>query len=495
MAKKRNALPARRAERAAVVSAGMAADFTQDRLLQQLTSMTEPDVVLQKAGVSREQLRVLLGDDEIFQAAETRNDALYATPWRLEPSDGDAADLVFAQLSRWLPVILRTAMQARYFGYSVIRADWANEGGQNIWSAVSDLPMRWFQPRSGGDLRFFPADGRGGVEGIRVHEQYPWRIFPTYNNPTYDNPRGDALLARLYWPWFFRNEGWKFWGKFLERFGAPLLVGKAGDGGSPAEMMQALLQAHGQAALGINHDDEVQAIQSGSNGDSFDKFETASIRRIQKVILGQTLTSGTDGGSGNRALGGVHNDVRIDKRNSDIQLVTPTVQAMVDALLVWNGYAPGDVVFSMSDGKGLEAERAARDATLYGVGVRFSRQYFEDEYNLSADHFMMDGEQPQAGLPIAARSLMAGPRFTPEQQQLEQLADTAIAQAGQPIEAKAMQKLVARCSDPGELERELFKLLPTATRQEFNRALGDALYVADLQGWADSEVGHANQSD
>ena len=82
--------------------------------------------------------------------------------------------------------------------------------------------------------------------------------------------------------------------------------------------------------------------------------ETASIRRIQKVILGQTLTSGTDGGSGNRALGGVHNDVRIDKRNSDIQLVTPTVQAMVDALLVWNGYAPGDVVFSMSDGKGLE---------------------------------------------------------------------------------------------------------------------------------------------
>lgn len=495
MAKKRNALPARRAERAAVVSAGMAADFTQDRLLQQLTSMTEPDVVLQKAGVSREQLRVLLSDDEIFQATETRNDALYATPWRLEPSEGEAADLVFAQLSRWLPVILRTAMQARYFGYSIIRADWVSEGGQNVWSAISDLPMRWFQPRPGGELRFFPADGRGGIDGVRVHEQYPWRVFATYNNPTYDNPRGEALLARLYWPWFFRNEGWKFWGKFLERFGAPLLVGRAGDGGSPAEMLQALLQAHGQAALGINHDDEVQAIQSGSNGDSFDKFETASLRRIQKVILGQTLTSGTDGGSGNRALGGVHNDVRIDKRNSDIQLVTPTVQAMVDALLVWNGYAPGDVVFSMSDGKGLEAERAARDATLYGVGVRFSRKYFEDEYNLSADHFEIEQVQAAPRPAVMALQASAGPRFTPEQQQLEQLADTAIAQAGQPIDSGVLARLVARCSDPGELERELFKLLPTATRQEFNRALGDALYVADLQGWADSEVGHANQSD
>ena len=89
----------------------------------------------------------------------------------------------------------------------------------------------------------------------------------------------------------------------------------------------------------------------------------------------------------------------------------------------------------------------------------------------------------------------AAQRFTPEQQQLEQLADTAIAQAGQPIDSGALAKLVSRCSDPGELERELFRLLPTATRQEFNRALGDALYVADLQGWADSEVGHANQSD
>lgn len=498
MAKKRNALPERRGERAPIVSSSMSADFTQDRLLQQLTSLIEPDEVLSRAGVSREQLKALLGDDEIFQCVETRNDALLSTPYRLEPSEGDAAELVYGQLNRWLGAILKTAIQARYFGYSVIMVDWVEHEGKNVWSAVSDRPMRWFQPRADGDLRFFPANGRGGMEGIRVHEQYPWRIFATYNSPTFDNPRGEALLSRLYWPWFFRNQGWKFWGKFLERFGAPLLVGNAGEGGSPAEMTSALLQAHGQAVIGLNADDKVSAIQPAGSGEAYVAFEDASIRRIQKVVLGQTLTSGTDGGSGNRALGDVHNDVRLEKRNSDIKLVTPTVQAMIDALLLWNGYAAGEVVFSMADGKGLETARAERDATLHGVGVRFTRKYFEDEYDLSADHFEMDGagaDTPDALPQLKAIRASAGPqRFTPEQQRLEVLADDAIEQAGQPIDSKTLTRLVARCKDPAELERALFDALPTATRAEFNRVLGDALYIADVQGWADSGVGDADQS-
>ena len=68
MAKKRNALPTRRAERAAVVSAGMAADFTQDRLLQQLTSMTEPEGVPS----AQEMIRLLVqGQEAVVKTARS----------------------------------------------------------------------------------------------------------------------------------------------------------------------------------------------------------------------------------------------------------------------------------------------------------------------------------------------------------------------------------------------------------------------------------------
>jgi phage gp29-like protein len=38
---------------------------------------------------------------------------------------------------------------------------------------------------------------------------------------------------------------------------------------------------------------------------AFEAFDNVLTRRIQKVVLGQTLTSGTDG-VGSRALGEVH---------------------------------------------------------------------------------------------------------------------------------------------------------------------------------------------
>jgi phage gp29-like protein len=59
---------------------------------------------------------------------------------------------------------------------------------------------------------------------------------------------------------------------------------------------------------------------SGNAGTSFETFNNTIIRQIQKVILGQTLTSGTDG-TGSRALGEVHDNVRKDKLNADIRLL------------------------------------------------------------------------------------------------------------------------------------------------------------------------------
>lgn len=488
-------------------------------MIKMLTKMPELDEVLKQAGVRRERLRVLLYDDEIAQACETRLDALLATPMRLEPSEGAAADTLVDILKPVLIDAVAGIFNARLFGYSVLEAVYYIREDKRVGLRfLGEKPMEWFEPRADGELRLYPDDGSAGAYGLVVDQRY--KFFCTRSRPTYRNPYGEALLSRLYWPWYFRTNGWKFWAKFLERFGSPLLVGKSSD---PKTMVSALLQAHSQAVMGVGSDDTVESVgvPTGNSGQAFDMFETALIRRIQKVVLGQTLTSGTDGGSGNRALGAVHELVRMDKRNSDLTMVTQTMQRIVDALCEVNNFPKHMVMFA--DDVGLGQDRATRDKTLHEIGVRFEPEYFTDNYGLRDDDFTMSSEAVATGLPPgqppqggaanpgqtgdakatpnagtatkAAQgrhrlfSQVAKPtKFTPQQEVVEDVGATALAAAGLPLDMSMVRSAVLAATDPDDLADRLFALVgDKVSAPDFTQILEAALFAADVLGYVHAE--------
>ena len=494
---------------------GLYEEEATTQLVRLLTKFPDLDEVLKQAGIRRDKLRVLLYDDEIAQACETRLDALLAVPMRLEPSEDQSGALLRDILKPVLRDAITGAWQARLFGYSVLEAVYFQRSDGKIGlKYLGEKPFEWFEPKPDGRLMYFPDDGSGGSTGVEVDQRY--KFFLTRSRPTYRQPYGEALLSRLYWSWFFRTNGWKFWAKFLERFGSPLLVGKSTD---PKEMVKALLLAHSQAVVGIDRDDSVEAVgaSGGNNGQAFDGFEAALIRRIQKVVLGQTLTSGTDNGSGNRALGQVHDAVRTDKRDSDIQLVQETVQRVVDALCELNGLEKHEVVFA--DETGLEAARATRDKDLYTIGVRFDKGYLQDNYGLREEDFTLSGETPGAGAPPSqpgdggaanpgkpgdaqpasnqssgAQAAQTSPRlftrftkgdaqFTEQQQVVEVAADDSQQAAGTPL-GDAVKKAVLSASSPEDLEDRLFALIGNQiSREEFRLVTERALYAADVLGY------------
>lgn len=502
---------------------GLFADEAVSQLVTLLTRMPDLDEVLRQAGIRRHQLRVLMYDDEIAQACETRLDSLLATPIRFEPSEGKDADFLSEVFEPVMQGLLSASFQARLFGYSVAEAVYnKREDGRIGLLYVGEKPMEWFEPRPDGTLLYFPDDGSGGATGVNVDLRF--KFFLTRCRPTYRNPFGEALLSRLYWPWFFRQNGWKFWAKFLERFGSPLLVGKSTD---PKEMVKALLLAHSQAVIGIDRDDSVEALGAGAgnNGQAFDGFESALIRRIQKVVLGQTLTSGTDGGSGNRALGQVHDTVRTDKRNSDIQLVTPVVQAVVNAVCDLNGIKRHEVVFG--DEVGLEADRALRDKDLHAIGVRFEKGYFQDQYDLREEDFTLSSEAPAPGTPPTApeggnanpgneqvaepdakavptqgKDAQAGRgpsrffsnatksegKFTAQQEVIEGQADAALSGAGLPVGRDKLRSAVLAATGPEDLADRLFAVLgDSISEADFQRMLEHSLFAADVIGYVHAE--------
>jgi len=489
-------------------------------LIDLLSKVPDIDEVLRTAGIPRHRLTVLLYDDEIAQACETRADAISSLALSFESSvkdlDMEDKDLLFIkeQLEKFIKNIVAGAFKSRLFGYSVMEAVYEQlPDGKIGLSYVGEKPMEWFSPRPNGELRFYKA-GFSSSDGIVVDQKY--KFFLTQNKPTWANPYGEALLSRLYWPWFFRQNGWKFWGKFLERFGAPLLVGKTTDTGA---MVNALLLAHSQAVIAVDREDSVEAIGAGSNtGQAFDDYETAVIRRIQKVVLGQTLTSGTDGGSGgNRALGKVHNEVRIDKLKSDISLIQPTIQKIADALCSLNNITPIKVLY-LTD-IDLAAARALRDKDLYAVGVRFTPSYIVENYKLDTADFIITDQtntENSAGAPNKgsndsqnnkvkdsknknskfASDLISElffakeqkKQFTKEQQMVEEIADDAIQNGGIPLDEETIKNAVFSATSPENLQERLMILLEeSASQEEFSKAMEKALQSAQILGYVHAE--------
>lgn len=465
--------------------------YTQEAVTQFLVNFgkqPDTDEVLRKAGITRHRLRVLLDDDEIAQVVETRIDALLATPLRIEPNDTDEAEKLNLILKEWFHEIATTAMNALFFGYSVQEAvyELKSEGYIGLqW--IGEKPMQWFEPKNDGRL-IYRQDGNNTEHEV----DQAFKFFLTRRKATYEQPYGKALLATLYWLFFFKQNGFKFWAKFLERFGTPILLGKCKDTDTE-DMSRALLNAHAQSVLSIDAEDDVQILStsgtSGTAGAAFESFNNQLIRQIQKVVLGQTLTSGTDG-KGSYSLGQVHENVRMDKLKSDIRLVTPTLQAVVNALCALNGWGDYEVMLGEKP-KPLNKDQAERDVHLKNAGANLSKDYFIREYGLQDGDLV---EQTQTGfnqftaVPRQAFNFKAtANKLSPEQQEVEELTDGQ--DELQLLKPDQVKELVFKSDSPESLAYNLMQLIPGATQTQFTANLDQALYAADVLGYVTAQNG------
>ncbi len=368
-------------------TASLYADKAVAQIITLMTTLPEMDQILLQAGVTRAGLSKLETDDEIFQAMRTRRDAVIATPWRFEPGEGNVTEFLVEELKPHMETIVGNAWKAIGYGYEVQECIYKKRPDGKIGiERIVEKPLQWFEPQQDMTLKFYPPSGFS-VSGEIVDTTF--KFFLTQHDATYENPRGEALLSRLYWPWFFRFNSWRFWGQFLERFGTPILVGKATD---TTAMAEALLKAHQDAVIAHGPDDDVTCLENKGEGRGFSAIEQALVMRIQKLVLGQTLTSGSgnDGSGGSYALGVIHNTVRDDLRKADLRLIRKTVQNIVNALCALN--FPTRVIpeFFFDDGTGLAKDRAERDKILWSMGVTFSKQYFVDRYDLGEEDFDID---------------------------------------------------------------------------------------------------------
>ncbi len=471
-----------------------------ERALSRFGWLGDPDDLLQKLGIDRTKLRAIEHDDEVSAALETRRAACANTPWRIEHPQARARTFLTDVLTPHIDNLMQAAWAALPYGYSVFEVvyqapdDVRNRTPGRIGIAqVIECPFEWFRLLPDGKLIW--RDDNTEAE--------PLRFIATAHAASLRKPMGDALLAKAYWPWFFRSHGWRMWAKFMESAATPLVYGKTQ--GEKQALVDLLRTVTSGPVMAVNDVDEVATLDTpGNSPNKFTEFETACQRRIQRLILGQTLTSGTDGGSGNRALGEVHNEVRAEKKRSDVRMVSLTIQNVVERLCILNGMALG--TFVMEDGTGLEMDRANRDKLLVDAGmVRFTADYVREKYGLEESDFTIPEiaqNQPPAPADaahgatnaiadMAAPDLVAlvdgakpkRPQFTADQQAIEDEVERTIGALQSPIAHSAIASAIRQAKDADDLYERLSVALFDADDRQFRQTFERALFAADVIGY------------
>lgn len=478
--------------------------------------MPDPDPVLRKSGDGVSVLRDLTADDKVMSCMQSRKlgilkkkDFLYE-PGKAET--GEAAgesEKVCKNLEKDLEGVdlynvFSQVLDAPYYGSSVVEVIWRPEKGLMRIEALKPRPAEWFAWDNNHNL-VFRASGSSEGDPVPFGKAVTARHFPDASNPY-----GLRLLSRCLWPVAVKKGGIRFWTILCERFGMPWVIGKARPGADKTERGEILSALSGMvqdavAVVSGGTEVDLKGVE-GRGGDMHSALVRFMNNAISTVIMGQTLTAELPDNSGSRAAAQVHEDVLDDYREADETLVVKFMRDLGRMYTTINSPTAHYPKFRYREPADYSAQ-AELDNRLYTVGVRFEPAYFERKYDLSEGEFTVEVQEAQSLSALAgsklkvypdqnrdsklkAFSLPSAAPFTPEQQAIEDLADSVM-----PDEVEALgvneEQIIAAVEASESYEEAIGRLLdlyPSLETKALQEALERVILNADLFGrWTAGE--------
>lgn len=361
-----------------------------DNFFHKLSFHVDPNELIMKIG-DRQVLQKLYYDGEIFAAVDKRITALASTKLVLNGPDPVVQKFFEDQIFPHERKLKQYIWWAIPYGYSVIQIIY----NEDLSGKVDGFQQEEF-------YRFEPM-----IDGVHVRLDYSsnpelngkildyGKFVLTVNNGSRINPKGDAMFSRLYLPWLFKCTADDLLMKFLERYSLGFLIGQTPDGEDVDELLKVLEQAAKGAAVAVTTQDNVQYLQPSRDSSMFNSINDKINNLFYRVILGETQTSNLTT-AGSYASASIHNEIRLEKTLNDINLVENGIEEVMRQIADVNGIDPKLVPkANLIYDKGLEQDRATRDASLAATGqVRFTKDYFINQYGFEETDIEIVEPQP-----------------------------------------------------------------------------------------------------
>jgi len=287
------------------------------------------------------------------------------------------------------------ALDAIGHGYSCIELGWGRTG-QGLWfpNQVEHRPPTWFTcpPDQRNTLHLRDS---GSSYGVPLQ---PFGWIPHFHKSRAGYIARTGLFRSLAWPYLYTNYSVRDLAEFLEIYGLPIRIGKYPAGASEPEKRDLLrsVLSIGHNAAGIIPETmqlELAQVMASGNAESYMAMINWCDAAKSKAILGGTLTSST-GANGNRSLGDVHNEVRLDIRDDDATQLDQTLSSyLVYPMAMLNGlFADNRCPSWVSDTQEPDDLKLYSEALpkLAGIGMRIPARYAHQKLKIPE----AEGDEP-----------------------------------------------------------------------------------------------------
>jgi phage gp29-like protein len=444
-------------------------------------------------------------DTHIAAELGKRKMAVKKLEWSLQPPREASAleekntklleDLIRDELD--VGVIRLDMLDAIGHGYACLEMGWGQTKKQ-LWvpNAIELREPTWF---------ITPPDARNTLHLRSGGEAYgaplqPWGWIPHIHKSRSGYLARSGLFRVLAWPYLFKNYSVRDLAEFLEIYGLPIRVGKypaGADDKQKNDLLRAVLSIGHHAAGIIPESMQMELISqtAGGNADAFKGMIDWCEASQSKAILGGTLTTST-AANGNRSLGDVHNEVRLDIRDDDAAQVDQSLSAyLVYPIAMLNGWFADDRSPSfVSDTQEPDDLALYADALpkLAAAGAKIPTRWVNlklkipepegDEAILGAAMTPAPGEVPPLKVSAlkAALTVPVDVDPTPGDNTTQQLAEQTAGVLNDWL--GSIEALVNKAESLEALQTDLVNFYGHLDAQELTKVMGLAFAAADLSG-------------
>jgi phage gp29-like protein len=369
-----------------------------------LNTLENPDKVLRlECGGDISVYDDISREARVGSVLRTRAQAVIGKEWDLVPASDDSKDMQIADyvkqvfLSFPFDTSRRSILRGGLLkGFSVSEIIWDQSEGDTFIKAMRHRAQRRFRFDLDSNLRLLTQDDP--LEGINLTKQYPYKFQNFVFGDEAETPYGVGLGRELYWPWWFKKNGIKFWLMFCEQFGSPTKIGKYQSGATKKDkdvLLDALDALQSTSSITIPEGMSIDLIQAAKSGSVSTQAELTRYmdEEIAVCVLGQSAT--TTGTAGRLGNDNAQADVREDLIKADADALCEhlnpgVVRWLVDYQFPGHGRYP-KMWIRCGDEADLN-KLSERDKTLGESGVKFTKKYFMGSYGLQEDDFYLVDE-------------------------------------------------------------------------------------------------------
>lgn len=363
-----------------------------EQFFKTLNNIWSPSELIRKVG-GYQKLDILYKDQDIYAAIDKRTAALLTSKLSIEGEDKSLVEFFEKQILPHERQLKLDFWWSIYNGYGVEQIIYDEDMSGKVKGFQREQFWR-FEPQK--DLIHVKCVVTSNRELMNKILPYGKWVLTT-SNGTSSNPYGDAMAERLITPWIFKCTGWDLWIDFAKRFANGFLHAAIEDEKKAREVRQALESAGKSSILVTDKNTAITLTQPNRDSSLYSLIDDKTVRAIQKVILGETQTSDmAERGSSGSA--GVQNEVRQEKTWADIDLVEKALNETIRQIGDVNGFDPDSLPKAvLSWEPDFSLEQVTRDTGLYGMGVRFNKEYYKKTYGLDPEDYEIQEVIPSYG--------------------------------------------------------------------------------------------------